>query len=358
MQKKLLFIALILLAAALLSGCASGSAARGSTSWPGLAADSENVYLADGSHVYAVSLKDGKEVWRYPEKPSSSLLFFAPPLLTEDGQLIVGSEGNDHHLFSLDPKTGKEKWVKPFAEAKDRWIASPLILNNRIYAPNADGFIYVLDMNGKQLDTIEVGGALWSSPATDGTLIYIASLDHHFHVINPAKKAMNEPIDLGGAAPGGTVVGPEGAYVGSFSSKIESIKSNGERKALAQTENWVWGRPTLDGTTLYYADLNGNVYSLDITTGKQNWGTVKPDGPIVASPLVYNDLIIVATEVGSVVALDRDGKNVWEREVGGKIYSNTAASGELILVSPVQSEFYLAALDVDGKLAWTFKPEN
>jgi outer membrane protein assembly factor BamB len=353
MKKRFTLIMFVLLAALLLSSCSS-SAARGGTSWPGLAADADNVYIADGTYVYAVTLADGKQLWKFPEKSSSS--FFAAPVLTEDGQLLVGSEGNDHALYSIDPKTGKEKWSGPFSDAKDRWVASPLVFNNTIYVPNADGNLYILSMDGKLIETVDLGGALWSAPVTDGKYIYVTSLDHHFHAVDITSHKIVQTVDLGGAIPGGSVVGPDGLYVGSFTKKLEVV-SNGDHRVLAEASNWIWGDPVLDGGTLYYADLSGNVYSFDIASEKQNW-SAKPDDAIVASPLVVGDQIIVATEAGTVVSLDKDGKNVWDRVVGGKIYSNIVSSGELILVSPVSANFNVAALDKDGKLVWSFTPEK
>jgi glucose dehydrogenase len=78
----------------------------------------------------------------------------------------------------------------------------------------------------------------------------------------------------------------------------------------------------------------------------------------VASPLVVDDQIYVAAESGSFIALDRDGKIVWEKTPGGKIYTTPVLSGDLILVAPYQAEFALAAYDLDGKQAWTFNPEK
>jgi outer membrane protein assembly factor BamB len=354
MKKRFTLILFVLLAALLLSSCVGGSAARGSTSWPGLAADADNVYIADGTYVYAATLADGKQLWKFPEKSSSS--FFAPPVLTEDGQLLVGSEGNDHALYSIDPKTGKEKWPGPFSGAEDRWIASPLVFNNTIYAPNADGNLYILSMDGQLIEAVDLGGALWSAPVTDGKYIYVTSLDHHFHAVDIASHRVVQEIDLGGAIPGGPAIGPRGLYVGSFTKKLEVV-SNGNHRVLAEAPNWIWGSPILDGGTLYYADLSGNVYSFDITSEKQNW-SAKPDDAIVASPLVVGDQVIVATEAGTVTSLDKDGKNVWDRAVGGKIYSNIVTSGELILVSPVSADINVAALDLNGKLVWSFTPEK
>ncbi len=359
--KRLTLISLLVLASLILSACTGG---RGvSNNWHGLAADAERAYIADGTFLYAVDLKTGTEVWHFPAAADSKMMFYATPVLTSDGQLLIGSAGIKHPFFSLDPATGKELWVQAFTANKGAWLASPLVFNDKIYAPNTDGFLYVIGMDGKQAaDPIELGGALWSAPSTDGSLLYVTSLDHHFHVIDPATGTTAGPIDLGGAAPSSPVVGADGVYVGSFASTIEFIKPNGDHKVIATTENWIWGSPVLDGETLYYADLNGKIYSLDLASNKQNWDVVQPEGPVVANLLIAGDQIYVASEanptsqLGTLVALDRDGKTIWSKEVGGKLYTSPVAAGDLILVAPYQADFVLAAYDAQGKQAWKFTP--
>jgi len=360
-KKRLILISLLVLGSLILSACAGGG--RGVTnSWPGLAADDERAYLSEGSLIYSVDLKTGKEVWRYPAKADAAHLYFANPVLTPDGQLLIGSAGKNHDFISINPSTGKENWAKPFSDAKGAWVASPLILNETIYAPNADGFLYILDMNGVQTeDPIEITGALWSAPVTDGKLIYISSLDHHLHVLEPATRKLSDPVDVGGAIPSSPVVGVEGAYVGTFTSTIELIKPNADHKVVTTAETKIWGSPIFDNGTLYYADLNGKVYSLDLVSGKQNW-SVKPAGSVVASLLLVGDQLYVASEpdtttgVGTLVALDREGKTVWSKEVGGKLYTTPVFSNDLILVAPYKADFVLAAYDAQGKQAWTFIP--
>ena len=352
--KRLMLFFLLALGAIFLGACSGQPLAN---NWPGLAADAEHAYLAAGPFIYAVDLQTGEQAWRYPPEKADKRLFYANPVLTSDGQLLIGSTGTEHPFISLDPATGKEKWTENFTKNKGGWVAPPLVINDTIYAPNADGFLYMIDMNGKEAaDPIELGGALWSAPSTDGTLLYVTSLDHHFHVIDPAKRVLNESVDLGGAAPSSPVVGSDGVYVGSFASTVEFVKSNGQHEAIAKTESWIWGSPVLDGETLYYADLDGKVYSFDLASQSQNWDTVQPDGPIVANLLVVGDQIYVVTEAGTFVALDRDGKTVWEKTVGGKIYTTPVISGDLILVAPYQADFILAAYDAAGKQAWTFTP--
>lgn len=327
-----------------------------SNNWHGLAADAERAYLSNGSLVYAVDLKTGKEVWHYPAEANSKLLFYATPVLTADGQLLIGSAGTTHPFVSLNPATGKENWTEAFTKGKGTWLASPLVLNDTIYAPNTDGFLYILDLSGKEIaDPIEVGGALWSAPSTDGELLYVSSLNHYVHIIDIASGAVVDSINLGGAVPSSPAIGNDGAYVGSFAATVEFLQPNGNHEVIAKAGNWIWGAPVLDGDALYYADLDGKVYSLDAASGVQNW-EAQPDGPVVASLLVAGDQIYVGTESGNLFALDRDGKTVWEKAVGGKIYTTPVLSGDLILVVPYQAEFNLAAYDAQGKQAWMFTP--
>lgn len=355
-RKKIFAILLLTLAALTLSACSGQPLTN---TWPGLAADANHAYLSSGSFIYAVDVNTGKEVWKYPAEADAKYLYYATPVLTEDGQLLIGSVGATHAFISLDSATGKENWSEPFLGAKGTWVASPLVFNDMIYAPNTDGFLYILNMSGEQTaEPIELGGALWSAPGTDGKMLYVTSLDHHLHIIDPGSGKLNTPVDLGGALPGSPIAGEGGVFVGSFNSTVAFVTQGGEHEVVANASNWIWGTPTLDGNMLYYGDMSGNIYALDISSNEQTWNEIKPDGPIVASPLVTGDQVYFVAEDGVFIALDRDGKITWEKEIGGKIYTAPVLSGELILVAPYQAEFALAAYDTEGKQAWTFTPEK
>jgi outer membrane protein assembly factor BamB len=371
MRKKVLFITMALFAAALLSGCAGG-AVRGVT-WPGLAADDNTAYLADGPNVYAINLQDGNELWRYPADRDNNLVFYSTPVITPDGLVIVGSSGKKHSLVALNPtdvtqnanntKSPATAWT--FSEAKDQWVAPPLVVDDKLFAVNSDGYLYVLDLQDgqstkKAVRAIRIGGRLWAKPTTDGEHVFLTSLDHSVIAVDieTYEVLWNEEIE--GAVAGSAVLGPDGMlYAGSFASQLEKIDpASGKREPALKAEYWIWSTPSLDGDTLYFADLNGNVYSFNISTGKLNWPPIKPDGPITASPLIQNDHILIATESGSLFAIDRDGNVLWTQEVGGKIYTTPVAVGDLIIVAPLETDFYLAALDSNGRQVWTFTPEN
>jgi len=205
--KKLLIIMVAVMLSALLSGC-SASAMR-SNSWSGLSVDAEKAYIANGSFVYAINLNNGSQAWQYPaEKADTKESFFATPVLTEDGQLLIAGAGTNHSLVSLNPANGSTNWT--FDKSEGIWIASPIAVDEMIYAPNTDGKLYAFDLDGNFLWAKHIGGTLWSQPVSDGEFIYINSLDHHLYAFSLRTQDIAWKTEVGGAIPGSPVLGADG----------------------------------------------------------------------------------------------------------------------------------------------------
>ncbi len=256
-MKRLTLISIVALAALALSACASAT----SPSWPGLAADADRAYLASGSFVYAVRVSDGSKAWQYPDKAGAQH-FYAQPVLTPDGQLLVGSVGTDNSLTSLDPATGQPKWAQPFV-AGGRWVAAPLVTTDTIYAANDNGTLYALDLaTGQMRWSIPLDRSLWGAPATNGKFVFVTSLDHYLYAVDPGTRAIAWKADLSGAAPSSAAVSADGSmiYAGSFAKKVFGIDSaTGSVRWTADVQDWVWGAPVLDGDSVYAADVSGGI---------------------------------------------------------------------------------------------------
>lgn len=358
-KRLLLFLVLALLAVTL-SACGGTPAAA---TWPGLAADGNAAYLANGSIVYAIRLSDGEQLWSFPEKPSTKLIFYANPVITPDGQLLVGSSGSDHSLFLVDAGTGKSEWF--FNGARDQWVASPLVVGNIVYAPNADGNLYILDLSipgeDKLIGTVELGGRLWAQPTTDGQLIFVTSLDHKVFAVDPQKKAVVWSLELDGAIAGSALVADGKLYIGSFGTTVEAIDIASHKIVwTAPTTGWVWGGPIMDGGTLYFGDLDGNFHAIDAANGKPVMDPAKPDGAILASPILVDGKLIFVTESGAVYSLEPGTNNPLSLEkLDSKLYTAPVVAGDMILVAPFQNKTsLLVALDKDGKQVWSFFPQK
>lgn len=375
MRKKILLVSAILLAAVLLGGC------TGPLAWPGLSATDDAAYLANTNFVYAVDLTDGGLLWSFRGEGggffnTNPSLFVTTPVVTEGGLVIVLDSGSKHIMYALDSndvdpeeKTPNVEWT--FTEADGLWIAPPLIVGNRLFAPNSDGKVYVLDLQDGQSEkqAIEViqlsesseeSGRLWAQPITDGERIYVTSLDHSVFAIDLETYEILWREDLGGAIPGGVVIGGDGMlYVGSLAKQLEQFDpATGEHTSVLDTNGWIWGTPIVDGDNLYFGDVDGYFYSYNTKESKLNFEPVKPDAAITASPMVLGDRVLIATESGNIFAVDGEGKSVlWFEAENSKAYTTPVFAGGHVLVAYLESDYYLVALDEEGHQAWTFAGE-
>lgn len=111
-----------------------------------------------GSHdqyVYAVSLKDGEQLWRFPTGGA----VVARPLLFED-TVVIGSF--DKKLYGIDADSGKELWQ---ISGKNWFWAGAVANEGTIFAPSMDGNVYALNGDGNLLWKHQIGSAIVSTPA-------------------------------------------------------------------------------------------------------------------------------------------------------------------------------------------------
>lgn len=357
MKNKFLFVILALLALSLaLSACADGQMMA--SGWPGITADEETAYVSFNQHVYAINLTNGMEKWRYPTEPDNKITFYAPPALTDDGQVIVG--GYDNILYSLNAQNGEFSWA--FEGATDRFVGSALVAGEMVFAPSSDNHLYALNLSGQPAwaQPFTAENSNWSKPTADSNCecVYLASMDHSVYAIDPANgQQIWRSEMLGGATVGTPAVSEDGLiYIGTFLKELVAINaSNGQILWRFNAEDWVWASPVLNGSELYFSDVAGNFYAVNRETGTQLW-SAKANGKIVGDPLVTEDGIYFTTDAGSLYALTLQGGTRWTKDFDATLHSGPVAAGDLILVATDEGGLVLFALDVEGLPKWQFTP--
>ncbi len=347
-KKKISLILIGILAALLLTSC---SAALSGSSWPGISTNGNAVYVANMQYVYAVDSKTGSQVWRYPEKPTKDGKFFAAPVLV-DGQLIVGDYKKV--LYSLNPSNGSENWT---FEAKGPWIADPLVVDGMIYAPNGDGNLYALNMNGELVWKFTAKKALWSHPAGNGDTIYQASMDHFLYAIDMKSGKEKWSLDLGGAVIYSPTLSEDGViYLTTLARELMAIdSSNGDVLWRRKFEESLWSQPALDGDRLFMGDLSGMAYAISVKDGTDIWSQSLAD-PVMGKPTVTTDMVYFATENGTMYAMNFDGERQWSKTVEGKLYTGPVLMDDKLLIGVALGESPMVMVSTVGQDVWSFIP--
>lgn len=350
-------LALLILSAAIFLSACSGSV--GNTSWPGVAVDDATAYVAYGTQLHAVNLETGTQKWVYPAKVDNTKTFYTPPVITPDGQLIVPSY--NHKLYSLDPATGADKWV--FEKAIDLYVTTPLVTEDAIYAPNADGKLYAVDLKGQLVWEFPTGQHLWATPAYDKSCgcLYQPSMDHYLYAINAASGSQIwKSEDMGGAMVAAPTLGPDGTlYIGTFKGEMLAVSSaTGKVNWRFQAGGWVFSSAVLDGENLVFGDSKGNLYKLNASTGSQVWTAVVSNGTdpssIISTPVIHEGVIYVSTKTGTIYAYSTDGTPSWNKTFTAKVYAPILVAGSNLLVAVNDAKAPLQAITFSSADVWTF----
>lgn len=140
----------------------------GAAIWSTPAVDNGIAYFGSHDHkVYAVTLDDGQELWSYE---TGGVVAGRP--LVFDGKVIAGSF--DKKLYALSARDGTVQWT--FEGEKWFW-AGAVTDGKTIFAPNMDGNIYALDLNGNLLWKHNVGSPIVSPPVLVSRGLVVAARD-------------------------------------------------------------------------------------------------------------------------------------------------------------------------------------
>ncbi len=353
MKRSLIISLLTIIIAGLMSGCSGGTV---SSSWPGIMVDksSETVYLANQNQVYALQASSGSLKWQFPEKKDGGKTFYAPPVLTGDGQLIVS--GYDNKLYSLNPSNASINWT--YEKARGRFIGSPLVTPDGIFAPCSDDTLYALDLKGNPR-WIFTGAkqALWASPVLHGDVIYQSAMDRRIYAIQAKDGKLLWEAELNGASVSSPAVSDDDTiYVGSLGKEVVALNANGKVIWKTETSGWVWATPVIQNEQLLFGDVSGTFYALDRSNGHVIWKVQPATSPITGKALVQNDKIFFSTQAGVLYAVDSKGSPLWNRPIGGKLNGDVVSSGSALLVAPSEYESLLVAVDEAGNQQWSFIP--
>ena len=336
------------------SGCATAATPIG---WAGpVATDKGLVVVQDKpGHLVAMDPKSGAEVWRFPaslkgagdpakvlgEKLKSPL--YATPVGGGGALYIISYLGNVTRL-NLDGDTLTVPWQVDLANAPSRLsiripflsaptpitaVATPQLRGDRLHVFAEDGRVFVLDTkDGRTLSSSRpTEGRVWGAPARRAGTIYIGGLDSSDLVALNAETGATEWTQrLSAATAADVVVDGDTLIVASFDRALRGLDATarGAERWRFDGDGWFVGAPLVTRDAIYAASMRGTVYALD-KGGKQRWQRSIPDAgrdtrEFRSSPVLVGDTLVVVSRDGTAYGLAAaDGAERWSKAAGGKV---------------------------------------
>ena len=354
-KKHLLTLIPVLALSLLLTACGEAVAAG---SWPGITYDESRslVYVAHNQSAHALQIENGLERWKFPAEALGGFATYAAPQLTADGQLIIG--GYNNSLYSLNPENGAQNWA--FTGAGNRYIGSALVAGEQIFAPNADQRLYILGSQGNLVKTFATRDPLWGQPASDGSVVYLTSMDHFLYALDAQSGDELWKLDLEATIVSSPVLDADGIlYVGTLDHTLFAVDTQSQREVWRMTtQGWVWAAPLIVDGQLFIGDLDGIFYGVDAASGQEEW-RVDTGGAITGTAALFNDSLYIGNESGRLFSISLDGRS-WELALPeaykGSYYGSPVVAGDLLLIGMTNNENIAIALDSDDSVVWHFVP--
>ena len=359
-QNKFMTLFLLMLCALALSACAGRNAMNNSQSWPGITADGDTVYAANGNMIEAV--KDGSKVWSYPESGNGRISYYAAPAVDEK-HVYAGTYSNRLHI--INKEDGSLAADIEIGNNKNKVIASPLLTDDSVIVASSGGMVssYPIDASGETVSPkwqTTLSGEVWVRPIYENGSVYVASMDKKINVLDAVTGELKQSDAISGAIMNDPILADGKLYFSTLAHEVDELDlASGAVRVLLTTEGEIWASPLLMGDKLIAADMSGFVYCVDIKSAEIVWKTEKLTADkigFIASPVALNEnTILLIDESGETRTYDLEGKSVGQRTQDQTVYTTPAvlANGSFA-VAPISADGQLKAYTDSLKEDWIY----
>ncbi len=278
------------------------------SSGPGLA--KETIILgSSNADVLALSKENGEIVWQY--KLTSEVL--STPVVEMDRVIVRTTDGK---LFALDENTGEELWEfeRTIPALSIRGAGTPVIYEDKVIS----GFA-----NGK---TIALRG-------TDGKLLWETSV-----AIPTGRSEVERLVDL--------IVDPALAdgivYISAYQGGTNALLADDGTVLWRADEISSYSGFALDFNYLYLTDIDSDVWQLDLRNGAALWKQKELHRRFLTAPVVYNDYVVVG---------DFEGYVHWLSVSDGRQLGREKITSSPIIAQPLVRDNIVYVFAKDGTLA-------
>ncbi len=327
-DKKLIFnygllITLILVLVFSFSGCFGGGAR--SIGWSGISFTGDSLYLGsmDGK-IVSLTIENGRggSPISLDEQASNgggcmaaaaAIGIYGTPVIV-DGIMYIGGAGlgsDTGRLYLFDTSKGEVVDRLPRGEEVGPVIGGPVVADGVVYFASVDGNVYAFNTaNGSEIWRFKTEGKIWSTPILYQDTLIVGSFDKKLYAINIADGSQKWSYEAGGPIASKALIFEDTVYFGSFDRNFYAVNFNdGSFKWQFAAQSWFWAAPLVYNGEIYAPCLDKNVYVLDTEQGTEI-EKYELSGQLVSSPVLVDNMIVVATKEGKLHIINGDGRDI------------------------------------------------
>ena len=256
--------------------------------------DEDRLYVATESQpqgrVYAVRLRDGRQLWRARAGSITAPLAF-------DGEaLYAGTEAGV--VLRLEPERGTTQWRVSVSGAVR---AGPLITPNGLVVTTTSDTLYLLDrQSGSVRSRLMLPGTVLATPATDGRHIYLATTSGRVVAVDLTSWTIMWDRAAGDAVYGAPALVGDTLFVLSRDGRLWRIPVGAPDVATSHALDIVaTAGPTPLASGVLVGSVSGELLLVDPASGAIRW-RAQVTGPIEEPPLVRDRQVVVVAGRGNI----------------------------------------------------------
>jgi outer membrane protein assembly factor BamB len=239
------------------------------------------------------------------------------PAVVSDGVAYIGNFRGD--VFAVSMRNGKYVWRHDIPQGK--MAASPAVVGDELVLHGMDGNVWVLDRgNGRLLWRYRVGAPVEPSPVVDGGVDYFGSSNGNVYALDLRRRKLRW-IFRGGykitssvALVGGTL------FLGDYGGRVLALDAATGRLRWSRTVNGrVYGTPAVAAGRVFVPSSTGNSLTAFTTRGRYLW-RVNTGSYVYSSPAVWKGRVVFGSYNGVFYCVSaRSGRTLWTVSTGGRI---------------------------------------
>ena len=256
--------------------------------------DEDRLYVATESQpqgrVYAIRLRDGRQLWRTPAGSVTAPLAF-------DGEgIYAGTE--DGLVLRLEPERGKVEWRRPLSGAVR---AGPVVTPSGLVVATTSDTLFLLDrQTGAVRAQRSLPGAVLATPATDGRRVFLATTNGRIVAVDLASWSVAWDRGAGDAVYGAPALVADTLFVLARDGRLWMIPVDAPDNATSHTLDIVaTAGPTPLASGVLVGSVSGEVLLVDPRSGAIRW-RAQVAGPIEEPPLVRDRQVVVIAGRGNI----------------------------------------------------------